>query len=309
MNIPKQNQFNRSVLEIADKSNGVLSYKDLIEALTERFSLNESDFQEMITGGRQTVVYNRIAWATGELKRAGLLDSPARGSFQINSEGHNYLRTQGDTSTSQLRKRRIRLEDQQNYSEGAATPDLTVTTDAPEIEEETDDNPTELIENVYKQLKDALTDDMLDALKGVPPDRFEQLVVDLLVKMGYGEGERQGGSGDGGIDGIINQDPLGLEKVYIQAKRWQNQVPEPEIRNFSGSLDARGASKGVFITTSGFGPSARQTAQNISAGGKFIRLIDGAELSRLMIAHNVGVVPETTYVIKKLDENYFSEEV
>ena len=127
--------------------------------------------------------------------------------------------------------------------------------------------------------------------------------------MGYGEGVTVGRSGDGGIDGIINQDALGLEKVYVQAKRWASQVGEPEIRNFSGSLDPHGATKGVFITTSTFSSTARQTAQTISAGSKFIRLVDGNELAQLMIRHGVGVVTEYTYEIKKLDENYFAEDV
>ena len=120
--------------------------------------------------------------------------------------------------------------------------------------------------------------------------------------------EAVGKSGDGGIDGIINQDALGLEKVYMQAKRWQNQVGEPEIRNFSGSLDARGASKGVFVTTSSFSGNAKQTAQIISPGNKFIRLVDGPELAKLMLAHEVGVITQYTYRIQKLDENYFAEE-
>ena len=131
----------------------------------------------------------------------------------------------------------------------------------------------------------------------------------MLEKMDYGTGEVTPKSRDEGIDGIINQDPLGLEKVYIQAKRQKNAVGELEIRNFSGSLEAQGASKGVFITTSTFSPTAKQAAQNISAGLKLIRLIDGSELARLMFNHNVGVVPETTYVIKKLDENYFDDEI
>ena len=135
-------------------------------------------------------------------------------------------------------------------------------------------------------------------------------MVDLLVKMGYGQGEAVGRSGDGGIDGIINQDALGLEKVYVQAKRYTaGAVGEPEIRNFSGSLDAKGATKGVFITTSTFSSAARQTAQTISAGNKFIRLVDGNELAQLMIRHGIGVVTEYTYEIKKLDENYFAEDV
>ena len=167
--------------------------------------------------------------------------------------------------------------------------------------------PDEQIDSLYRELSDTLAEELLESVKEVSPLRFERLVVSLLERMGYGEGRSVGGSGDGGIDGIINQDPLGLEKVYIQAKRWQSQVGEPEIRNFSGSLEAKGANKGVFITTSAFSKSARQTAQYISAGSKFIRLIDGAELARLMIDHSVGVITETIYEVKKLDENYFAD--
>ena len=158
---------------------------------------------------------------------------------------------------------------------------------------------------LHRELNDRLAYELLESAKGMAPDRFEDLVVELLEEMGYGEGEAIGRSGDEGIDGIVNQDPLGLEKVYIQAKRWQNQVGEPEIRNFSGSLEAKGASKGVFITTSNFSSTAEQTARYISAGNKFIRLIGGHELARLMINHGVGVVTETTYEVKKIDENYF----
>ena len=125
--------------------------------------------------------------------------------------------------------------------------------------------------------------------------------------MDYGKGQQVGGSGDGGIDGIIDQDPLGLERIYIQAKRWANPIGEPEIRNFAGSLDAKGAAKGVFITNSTFSSTAKRTAETISAGTKFIRLIDGRKLAELMIEHGVGVVTERTYEVKKVDENYFAE--
>lgn len=154
-----------------------------------------------------------------------------------------------------------------------------------------------------------LLNDLRESISQMPPNRFERLVVDLLEKLGYGEGKAVGRSGDGGIDGVINQYALGLEKVYIQAKRWQSQVGEPEIRNFSGSLDAKGASKGVFVTNSDFSVTAKRTADNISDGSKFIRLIDGQELARLMIDHHVGVITTYTYKIQALDENYFSEEL
>ena len=147
------------------------------------------------------------------------------------------------------------------------------------------------MEQSDRQLRAKLADELLESIMKLTPDRFEQLVVNLLEKMGYGKGEAVGRSGDGGIDGI-NQDPLGLEKVYIQAKRWSNQVGEPEVRNFSGSLDAKGAAKGVFITNSTFSRAAKETARNISAGNKLIRLIDGQELVKLMIQHGVGVVTE-----------------
>ena len=184
-------------------------------------------------------------------------------------------------------------------------PNLTAVTNTP-----TDDDasPQDKIDAGYRELRDKLVDDLLDSISQISPESFEQLVVDLLQKMGYGKGQVVGKSGDRGIDGIINQDALGLEKVYLQAKRWQNTVGEPDIRNFIGSLVvAEGASKGVFVTNSTFSASARQTAQTTS--NMFIRLIDGPELAKLMIDHNVGVITQYTYKIQKLDENYFSDEL
>ena len=174
---------------------------------------------------------------------------------------------------------------------------------------EEDSSPEEQLDLLARQLTEQLVDEILTNLKSMHPTDFERLVNRLLNRIGYGEIDReQGHSGDEGIDGILSQDLLGLEKVYVQAKRYSsNQVGEPEIRNFSGSLDPHGATKGVFITTSTFSSTARQTAENISRGGKFIRLIDGGELAELMITHGVGVVTEITYEVKKLDANYFAE--
>ena len=170
--------------------------------------------------------------------------------------------------------------------------------------------PKDMMDAGHGRLHNELADEIKENVSRVSPTHFERLVLDLLKKMAYGEPEHTGRSSDGGIDGVINQDALGLEKVYVQAKRYTSgAVGEPEIRNFSGSLDAKGASKGVFITTSTFSSTARQTAQTISAGSKFIRLVDGNELAQLMIRHGVGVVTEYTYEIKKLDENYFADEI
>ena len=293
MAVPTERELYRPVLEIAAETGMPMSLRQVVELLTTRLSLTEEDLRSRTSTGALRV-NDRTSWAQYKLLRAGLLHRPSRGRYQITNEGRSLVtRTDGDFSEPILN--RIRQA-------GDETP---VT--GPNIETVDDATPAEKMADGYKALRDKLTSDLLESLSKVSPDLFEQLVVALLEKMDYGKGDVVGGSGDGGIDGIINQDALGLEKVYIQAKRWAGQVGEPEIRNFSGSLDARGASKGVFITTSHFSGTASQTARNISAGSKFIRLIDGPELASLMIDHDVGVITETAYRVKKLDENYFAE--
>lgn len=305
MAIPIARKFYRAVLEIADKRDDVWGYAQMADALAKHFSLSEDDLQEMLPSGSATRVYDRTTWAVSHMERAGLLDKPSRGRFRINQKGRQYLRNLvGDVTAEQQRELKAMNRNLRN-----ASADDEVAAPVESIPPMSDTTPSDLIATTYTELQDQLAGEMLDSLKSVSPGRFERLVVDLLEEMGYGEGRQVGRSGDGGIDGVINQDPLGLETVYIQAKRWQKQVGEPEIRNFSGSLEARGANKGVFITTSSFSASATNTAHYISAGNKFMRLIDGSELARLMIDHNVGVVPEITYVIKKLDENYFADEI
>ena len=225
---------------------------------------------------------------------------PSRGRYQIAPTSRDFLKTHYSILTKAMLRRMV-LEQEPEDNEAL--------TDIASKNQSADDAaPDDKIEDGYRALQEKLVDDLLDSISQISPEGFERLVVDLLQKMGYGKGDTVGKSGDGGIDGIINQDALGLEKVYIQAKRWQSQVGEPEIRNFSGSLDAQGATKGVFVTTSNFSGNAKQTAQIISAGNKFIRLIDGPELAKLMLAHEVGVITQYTYKIQKLDENYFAEE-
>lgn len=318
MAVPSESQFYRPILEIADESGEVFRKKDFIAPLTERFSLTNSDLQERIATGL-TRIMDRTDWATKHLTYAGLLNRPTRGRFQISLQGREFLKThQGEISRATLRRLERERKQQQDIEDNnpqVVPPIATLDTD-PEVERHLESDATldEQIAETYRQLQIDLTNEMLDALKGVDPYQFERIVLDLLEKMGYGEVERDkrdkwgGRGGDGGIDGVINQDPLGLEKVYVQAKRWQNTVGDSQIRDFSGSLVTRGASKGVFITTSDFSGAARQTEQNISKGNQqLIRLINGQELSRLMVEHGVGVVTENTYEVKKLDENYFSD--
>ena len=296
MAVPTLDDLHRPVLEIANSSSRRLSRKEFVERLTDVFSLTDDDLLDMLPSGGQTRIENRTNWAITDLKKAGLMDNPVRNQWEITQQGRDFLTDQQGV---------IRLADLENlWPESREAPNVS----APNTSVGVDITPDEQMAISHRQHLDSLSDEILDSVKGVTPTGFERLVVGLLSKMGYGDGQVVGRSGDQGIDGILNQDKLGLEKVYVQAKRHtSNQVGEPEIRNFSGSLVAQGASKGVFITTASFSPTARQTAEAISMGNQFIRLIDGSELVALMIDNDVGVVTETTFAVKKMDANYFAE--
>lgn len=296
MAVPKLDELHRPVLEIANASVQRLTRKEFVERLAEKFSLTDTDLQELVHSGKQLRMENRTNWAITDLKKAGLMINPQRGQWEITNEGRDFLASHPGM---------IKFYDLQKlWPESQQSSDAPTTNDSGSV----DITPDEQMAQSHEQHRVMLADRILDNVKDVSPAGFEQLVVGLLSKMGYGEGQPVGQSGDKGIDGVLNQDALGMEKIYIQAKRYTSgQVGEPEIRNFSGSLDAKGATKGVFITTSTFSPTARQTAQSISLGNKFIRLIDGPELARLMIEHGVGVVTEVTYEVKKLDANYFAD--
>jgi len=298
MAVPEANKFYRVVLEITAEAGRSLSVKEIIERLPARLRLSEEDLKELVPSKTQTRVENRTYWSISKLKKARLLEVPERGQPRITRRGEEFLaHHQGEIQNSEL----IRLAVlEQSDDDSTPSEILNGITD--------DYTPDEQLASSYQAHIQMLADETLENVKRISPSGFERLVVELLARMGYGDGRVVGRSGDQGIDGVLNQDTLGLEKVYVQAKRFDNaQVGEPEIRNFSGSLDPYGATKGIFITTSTFSSTARQTADNISRGGKFIRLIDGKELAGLMISHTVGVVTEVTYEVKKLDANYFAE--
>ena len=305
MAVPRIEDLRKPLLEIVDGAKEDVVPKQYIrKKVIERLSLTNDDILEKVPSGGQTKFDNCVGWTLYELKKVGFLQSPSRADYQITPQGKKLLATGADDllslSWNALKNAVRQGGDYADPLETAANNGVSIDSEG--------STPDEQIAVLYRELSDRLAEELLERVKQVSPDSFERLVVSLLEKMGYGQGQTVGRSGDGGIDGIINQDALGLEKVYIQAKRWENPVGEPEIRNFSGSLEAKGASKGVFITSSSFGPRARETARFISAGNKFIRLIDGEELARLMINHGVGVVSEITYDVKKLDENYFAED-
>ena len=231
------------------------------------------------------------------LARAGLLNRPFRGSFTVNSQGRELLLTHsgliGFSILSPL------VEERRT---GKAQPFSPISDD-----DKPEEDPLKKIEDGHHTIRENLISDLLDSLLDMPPDGFERLALTLLEALGYGKGDVVGRSGDDGVDVIINQDALGLEKVYVQAKRWRQSVGGPVIREFSGSLQLRGAAKGVFVTTSHFTSSAKEAAEKISQTNQTILLIDGQKLASLMFDRDVGVITEQTYAIKKLDENYFAE--
>lgn len=274
-----------------------MSYKEILTELIPTLALSEEDLRERTPRGALRVE-RHIRYAMHQLKQAGLLDLPAYGLYQITDDGLRHLE-QNPEALHPAQLNMLAAERKQREGEpSAAVIDPTVG----------DISLDEQFEVSYEHLQAKLADELLDSIKTVSPERFEDLVVELLVKIGYGRGSRVGRSGDGGIDGVVTQDRLGFERVYIQAKRWDKaQVGDPEIRTFSGSLDPHGASKGVFITTSRFSEAAQRTATEVARNNKTILLIDGPKLAKLMIEYEVGVVVKAVYKIKEIDENYFSD--
>jgi restriction system protein len=273
------------------------------EVLAAHFALTPGERAELLPSGRQAIFKNRIGWARSYLKKAGLIESPKRGVFTITGRGSAAL---GSNLT------RIDLKYLEQFPEFVEFKNLSRSKpeSATELEFATSDTtPEESIEIAYQGLRDQLGQELLSRVLSCPPSFFEQLVVELLVKMGYGgsrrdAGERIGQSGDGGIDGIIKEDRLGLDTIFIQAKRWSGVVGRPEIQKFVGALEGQRARKGVFITTSTFTPGAVEYASMID---KRVVLIDGAMLAGLMMDFDVGVSPAATYVVKRIDSDYFEE--
>lgn len=305
MAVPDQGQFYRPVLEIAAENGQQISRQQMIEAVAVKLNVTAADRQEVFGGSGTKLVFDyRVTSATLKLSEAGLLERPGRGRFVITDAGKKHLNEHaGQIHRSEL----VELQRQLQANNSDATQSQVMATTDGAVGEMASE---ELMLWAHRETMRGLQGDLLSSINLVSPERFEVLVVDLLEAMGYGEGRAVGRSGDGGIDGIINQDALGLEKVYVQAKRYTSgSVGEPDIRNFAGSMIAHGATKGVFITTSSFSGTAQRTAANVSQRNETIRLVDGNELAQLMIRHGVGVVTEYIYEIKKLDENYFAEDL
>lgn len=303
MSIP---DFQSLMLPLLSSASGgeVWALGDAREHLASVFALSSEEIEELLPSGRQRRFDNRVAWAKVYLEQAGLLVSPKRGRFQITPEGKAFLATNPNKITiatlDQFEKFRVfRASAKTNKKDREAV-------SLPEAAE----TPEELLEQSYQSINEELTGSLLEQVKQCSPTFFENLVVELLLKMGYGRnrveaGKAIGRAGDEGIDGIISEDRLGLEAIYIQAKRWAGSVGRPEIQKFVGALHGKRARKGVFITTGTFSSEAHDYVSHIDPR---VVLIDGAQLSEYMIEHNLGVSVKTIYEVKRIDTDFFAEE-
>ena len=301
MAIPNYQDFMLPTLEaIADGQEHKNS--DVVQKVAKILNLTEDDMQEMLPSGNQQTYYNRAGWARTYLKKAGLLEYPSRGVMKITEAGKSVLQNKPAKIDNNFLakfdsfnhfKNNVNVKNEENVQDEILTDSHT---------------PDEIFEVAEKEYLNSLKQDLLEALKKVDPVRFERIVLDLMEKMNYGTGSMTKLSHDGGIDGIVNEDELGLQKIYLQAKRYsENKVNEKEIQNFVGALGCSIVSKGVFITTSFFDERAKRKAE--AAQGKVVRLIDGDELVTLMIKYNLGVQPKRTFTIKRLDEDYLTGDI
>lgn len=275
--------------------------RDAVEELANRFGLSPEERSETLSRGQPKFAH-RVGWARTYLKMAGLIASPPgqRGVMVITQRGQEVLATRPPAISVKY------LLQFPEFTEWYSPGKLTKEPSSPE----TPETPLERLELAYEELRSALASELQERVQSMSAPSFERLVVELLLRMGYGgphgaSGLVTGGSGDGGVDGLISEDKLGLDVIYIQAKRWQGQVGAQEVRSFVGALATRGAQKGVFITTSGFTKEARQVVEQLRE--RKVVLIDGKTLVQLMIDHNVGVYPVQSYEVKHIDSDYFSE--
>lgn len=270
--------------------------QDVIAELAVAFSLSDAERAEMLRSGFQAKFTNRVAWAATHLTKAGGITRVGRGRYTITNRGKQLLASGEKLTLATLRNF---PEYQEFKGGGRASP-----APAHLLDELT---PAEAIEAAILSVRQAVSSELLDRIKAAPPDFFERLVVDLLLAMGYGGSRRDAGaavgrSGDGGIDGVIKEDRLGLDAVYVQAKRWEGPVGRPQVQMFAGSLDGQKATKGVLITTSSYTSEAREYTRSI---GKRIVLVDGPQLAGLLIDHEVGVITDAVFRLVRVDPGFF----
>jgi len=280
------------------------------QIIADRLGLTEDEREEMLPSGKQRLLHNRVHWAKFYMTKAGLIDSPKRGVFVISPTGRQLLASNpGRIDVDTLKRIPAFADYYSQYSSSASSPETAEVTAASSISDAT---PEEQIDAAHAVLTAALKADLLQRVLEQSPFFFERLIVDLLVAMGYGgshedAAQQLGKSGDGGIDGVIDEDRLGLDRIYVQAKRYAvgSSVGRPEVQGFVGSLVGRGASKGVFVTTSTFSKHAIDYARGLQ---QRVILIDGSQLTELMIEFGVGVRTSRAIEVKRVDEDFFVDE-
>ena len=277
---------------------------DLRGSLAEQFQLSEEELADRIPSGRVTTLQNRVGWAATYLYRCGLLERPRRAHYRITERGRDVLASNPDRIDLNVLGQFEEFEEfrQRSRSREPDESQMPVATDDSET-------PEEQMEDASRELRSALAADLLDRVREQSWQFFEDLVLDVLRATGYGgprgATERLGRSGDEGVDGVIREDALGLDLIYVQAKKWANNVQRPDIQRFFGALHGQGATKGLFITTSDFSPQAREYADSVTPR---VILVSGQQLAELMIDHGVGVTVEHAYEVKRLDLDYFASD-
>jgi restriction system protein len=310
MAIPDYQTLMLPVLRAA--AQGEKKVADVADLIADQIGLSSEERAAMLPSGRQRLLHNRIHWSKFYLTKAGLISSPARGRFVATEEGQRLLATNPDKINVPLLMKLPVFKDWY-VNQGEASPESTETIFDPQSAKGPNVTPEEQIESAYQAVQAALRTDLLERIGQNSPSFFERLIVDLLIAMDYGGSRKSaasqltGQTGDGGIDGIINEDRLGLDRIYVQAKRYakDHAVGRPEVQGFVGSLVGRGATKGVFVTTSTFSPHARDYVRHLT---QRVILIDGERLADLMIEHEVGVRRIRAIEFKRLDEDFFSED-
>src|SRR6266704_409663 len=310
MPVPDFQSLMLPLLKIAGDGNEHTT-SEVLESLAQQFGLGEGYRDEMLSSGKQRKFDNRVNWTKTYLQKALLLSSTGRSRFRITERGITILKNNPLTINIKFLNQFpefLAFHTATNDKEGKTngTPSASQ-----EIVEKTSQTPQEILEISYQSLRQTLAEELLERIKNNSPKFFESLVVDLLVAMGYGGSRKDAGQavgqvGDGGIDGIIKEDKLGLDAIYLQAKRWEATVGSPVVQGFAGALMGKKARKGILITTSNFSQQARSYASGID--NLKIILIDGEQLAQLMIDHDVGVTEESRYVVKKIDLDYFGDE-
>lgn len=302
MAVPDFQTFMRPLLALTEDGQPH-AISDLRGSLAEQFALSEEDLADRIPSGRVTTLQNRVGWSATYLYRCGLLERPRRAHYRITERGRDVLANNLERVDLTVLSQFEEFDEfRQRSRRETPEPDQT------QAQAATDDSetPEEQMDTAYRELRSALGAELLDRVQEQSWQFFEDLVLDVLRATGYGgpsgATERLGRSGDGGVDGVVREDALGLDLIYVQAKKWQNNVQRPDIQRFFGALHGQGATKGVFITTSDFSPQAREYADSVTPR---VILVNGQQLAELMIDHSVGVTVEHAYAVKRLDLDYF----